>query len=378
MINESSDASARVWQAVQIFYYEDNKDDLILDCIRPLLAGFPGSTFFQRHWRQGPHLRVQFMLSAEDFAKSVRPLVESLVHAYLREHPSTVRLDGADLLQTYRILAEREQEKGPLLPLHADNSIQYMPYDRRLHVLGSPAVADLVEDFYVAGNSLVFEILEHVRRRGDRLAACIDLMVGLAHSLSPGLATGFVSYRSHAEAYIAQAARPNGTRAAFDRRYAETADAVKERVGRVVAMLDGNGRPVPFVRHLLAILEEMWKRARTLGSRGDLRVLARAPDVPWLGDAHVYSRFHTVLASDPQLRLPIFEERGAQLFRLMINLLYLLFTRLGVRPVEKYLLCHVVANAVEELYDVDAVSVLRRWKERGPEWQLLPSDSSGR
>jgi hypothetical protein len=62
----------------------------------------------------------------------------------------------------------------------------------------------------------------------------------------------------------------------------------------------------------------------------------------------------------------------------MINLLYLLFTRLGVRPVEKYLLCHVVANAVEELYDVDAVSVLRRWKERGPEWQLLPSDSSGR
>lgn len=44
---------------------------------------------------------------------------------------------------------------------------------------------------------------------------------------------------------------------------------------------------------------------------------------------------------------------------LLLNLLYLLLTRLGVRPVDRYLLAHLAANATEEQYAVDAIASLR-------------------
>lgn len=44
---------------------------------------------------------------------------------------------------------------------------------------------------------------------------------------------------------------------------------------------------------------------------------------------------------------------------LLLNLLYLELTRIGPRPVDGYLLCHLVPNAVEQSYGVDAVESLR-------------------
>ena len=46
-------------------------------------------------------------------------------------------------------------------------------------------------------------------------------------------------------------------------------------------------------------------------------------------------------------------------YRLLVNLLYLHLTRLGIRPVDRYLLAHFAANAAEQRYAVDAVSSLR-------------------
>jgi hypothetical protein len=46
-------------------------------------------------------------------------------------------------------------------------------------------------------------------------------------------------------------------------------------------------------------------------------------------------------------------------YRLLLNLLYLQLTRLGVRPAERFLLGHLIANTVEDVYGLDAATQLR-------------------
>ena len=44
-------------------------------------------------------------------------------------------------------------------------------------------------------------------------------------------------------------------------------------------------------------------------------------------------------------------------YRLMLNYTYLQLTRLGLLPAQRFLLCHLAANAAEEMYRVSAVDV---------------------
>ena len=44
--------------------------------------------------------------------------------------------------------------------------------------------------------------------------------------------------------------------------------------------------------------------------------------------------------------------------RVALNLLYLHLARIGVRPVDRFLYCHVVADAVERARGVDAVAMV--------------------
>lgn len=174
---------ACAWQSAHVYYYDEQKDALLLDCIQPLFAQARPITprlFFVRHWLRGPHLRLRFYCSSMQFAATLKPLIESTVGGYLRQHPSTTRLDEEQLKPLYATLARQEQETGPLFPLYPDNSIQYLPYDRRLQVLGSEALASLLEDFYVDTNDLAFAMLAYLRQGHSLLTLCFDLMITVA------------------------------------------------------------------------------------------------------------------------------------------------------------------------------------------------------
>src|SRR5262249_1734713 len=49
------------WHSTQIHYYDDDKDGLLLDAVRPLIddvAADVERVFFVRHWLRGPHVRL--------------------------------------------------------------------------------------------------------------------------------------------------------------------------------------------------------------------------------------------------------------------------------------------------------------------------------
>ncbi|WP_052889351.1 thiopeptide maturation pyridine synthase [Thermogemmatispora carboxidivorans] len=357
---------ACAWQSAHVYYYDEQKDALLLDCIQPLFAQARPITprlFFVRHWLRGPHLRLRFYCSSMQFAATLKPLIESTVGGYLRQHPSTTRLDEEQLKPLYATLARQEQETGPLFPLYPDNSIQYLPYDRRLQVLGSEALASLLEDFYVDTNDLAFAMLAYLRQGHSLLTLCFDLMITVAHRQGQHLARGFLSYRSHAEGFIIASSDPARTRALLESRYQQQARTLVARLRQLLAALDRAQDTFPFTLAWSQLMQRYQERAAQLITTGQID-LSLASLETGEGDSSSVRRnlaasaFHSALERDQERKQALYSDPWFQSYRLVLNLLYLHFSRLGLRPLDRFLLCHLAANAVEEALKIDAVEMV--------------------
>src|SRR5262249_20953953 len=108
------------WLSAHVAYHDTaGQDGLLLHAVRPLVTRLRGEgvpAFFLRHWRCGPHLRLNVRTGPEAFTALVRPGLDEVVGGYLRAHPSAARPDPEALLPMHRRLAEAEGEDGPLLP----------------------------------------------------------------------------------------------------------------------------------------------------------------------------------------------------------------------------------------------------------------------
>jgi hypothetical protein len=345
------------WRTVQVVYYDDDKDHLIVEAVRPLLRRLAPEVpvaYFVRHWRRGPHLRLNFRTDPTTFAQVVRPAITEVVGGYLTARPSTVDLDEQRLLPSHAILAQVEEDPGPLSPWLPDNSVHEAEYDRRTHTVGGEQAAELLADFYRATNEIAFAMAEQVLRGGQRLSPCFDLMVATAQAFTGGgVASGFVSFRSHAEAYLA-GTRATRLRAAWDRGYAERSAHLVARVGDVIATLDGTADPVPLVNDWVSALRPLHRRAEHLLASD--AVAFNDPVLPPPGDGG--SEFHQALLRGPAYTPQIRESVWFRSYRLMLNYLYLHMTRHGVRPIDRFMLCHLVANAVEERLGVTAMDLV--------------------
>lgn len=347
------------WHNVQIYYYDDERrDDLILDCVRPLFTSLaPRPSFFLRHWLRGPHLRLRFHTTADDFDRVVGPAVTEVVGGWLAAHPSTVCVDEAKLLAAHERLAKREREPGPLSPLYPDNSIQYLPCDRRIEVLGSEAAAALVEDFYVDTTEATFAMLDHIRTGTSRLNLALDLMWATARAIG-SVKKGYVSYRSHSEVKIMLAADPAGLRAFFEQQYRNRAAALRERLDQVLGTLDGARDDVPFVREWAKAMTRLRAQAEPLIADGAITLSTRGPG-EWFNDEVVaHSAFHRELAHNPAHLEMMRTSVRFHVFRVLTNCSYLHLTRLGIRPFERSLLGFLVSEAAEERFGVSAVELV--------------------
>lgn len=344
------------WHSAHVRYYALDKDALILDGIRPLLHDLQpvvDRAYLARHWRQGPHLRVNVRTEPAVWHETVRPRIERHLGAYLAEHPSTSAMDEAAELPVHRRLAQLELETGPLTPWFPDNSVQFPPYDARVAVLGNEDVAELVADFSAAGTELLIAMLDHARTgAATKELLAIDLMLAASHTVAPPLQHAFISYRSHAEGFLFASGDPAGTRARFDAHYREHRAVLTERVRRVVATLDGrtDAAPVPFVREWAQICRHHVRRAAPLADAG--RLFPPTP-APAAGDPQ-RSTFHALMLGSPRYRAEIFDAAWFHLYRLALNNTYLQINRLGLAPHERLRACHIAANAVEDVYGVSA------------------------
>lgn len=356
------------WHSIHVYYYDQNKDKLILDGIRPLFRALRGqvdAAYYTRHWRHGPHLRLNVHTTADTLADVVRPAAEEIVGGFLARHPSTRQLDPVRELPAHRRLAELEQEEGALLPWHPDNSIVTAVYDARSALIGGPETAALVADFQATVTELAFRMTEELSPQ-KRLARSFDLMIAVAQTMATrGITNGFISFRSHAEGFLCGFPEAAGLRPVWDRHYAVHRKSLARRVSTIVAAVQDADAEVPFVQEWIAVLGPSWERAQRLAS-ADALLLPIGLPIDFEAEVGAEDRvdlaevspFHQVLLANPTWEQTQ-RSRSFLQYRMMLNLTYLLMTRLGITPVERFLLCHLVANTVEDTYGVSAIELVR-------------------
>lgn len=360
-----TDTGGTRWHAAHVYYYDDHKDGLILDCIRPLfdrIAPEVDQRFFLRHWRQGPHVRLCVRTTGHAFHDVVRPEIDETVGDYLARHPSTVEVDENAMLEAHAVLSVQEREPGPLHPLHPDNCVRYEPYDDRSPVLGGEQAAQLLESFYHETSELAFDMLDHVRGGASRLTLGLDLMLATAHTQWPDIRYGFLSYRSHAESFIVAATDPRARRAALDRTYGSQAGPLRERLAAVLDELDTGRGTLPFIRSWAAVMDRFTQRAEPLIASGAVSFSAgddHGGHRSWTGHMLEHSDFHRALQGDSEFAT-MREGHRFLGFRLMLNYLYLHLNRVGIRPFERFTLCHLAANTVEEHFGISADDLVAR------------------
>lgn len=349
------------WHCFQIYYHAEDKDRLILEAIRPVarrLGDQVDSVYYLRHWLRGPHVRLYVRCAPGLLTTLVRPAVEELVGRFLVERPSTARLDPLQHLPMHRRLAELESVSGDLLPWYPDNSLH-------LTTEADPAPSEatsagLLADFYSDTTELAFRMTEDIASGGRRLAIVFDLMIATAHSLSGvGLARGGLSFRSHAEAFLHGFPEGQGLREAWDGHYRRGAATLVGRVRAVVADLEGATSAVPYVRDWLDVLRPYRDRAARLVSSGLLT--EQAPPVGAdvdIVDLTRVSPFHRELFATSAWQEQTEATEWFLSYKLVLNYTYLHLTRLGVSPVERFLLCHLAACAVEQAHGMSAVELI--------------------
>lgn len=327
--------------------------------------------YFLRHWLRGPHLRLNFRCAPDAFDSAVAPSVHRAIGEYLRTNPSTRHIDVESMRPLHERLAELESVTGPLEPWFPDNSIDVVDYEDRSAVMFTQDAVDLLHKSYLATTELAFRVLDRVRqRRASLLGIAFDLMLAWAHRVSPygHIRDGFMSYRSNAEAFLAFWPEARGQRPEWDAHYARHRDILVARVESIIAELDPlytGPRTIPLVHDLLAAVLPVRAEAEPLVA--DQRVRLPADDESFWGES-----LEPAYAVPPEERSPYWERvnkhinpnidwvvhrRSSQstLHRVLFNHMLLFLTRLGISPQQRFMLCHLTANAVEDLTGESAI-----------------------
>jgi hypothetical protein len=356
----------RQWWTVCLSYHDEKGiDDLVLDAVRPLLAEFRPdgdvtAGYYLRHWRRGPHVRLNVSTTSAGLRHDVLPAVDRHVGRFLRDRPSTARLDVAALAPEYRRLAWVEEDDGPLWPVRPDNSISVEPYESRAPVLGGDEAAEFVAAFHVASTPAAFAAAVQMRAEGRRLLTALELMAATAHAFSGvGLQRGFVSFRAHADIYLARHPGRSDVRAAWDRLYDRSGAALRERLIDLVSAPAAGGVCGEWTGALASVLN----RGYALVDAGAMFVNRVRVDREPPGEA---TEFLRALLANQDFRDRMMPTAAFRRYRLVLNMLYLHLTKLGIRPAERAMLGHLLANAVEGLYGVDAATVVADAAARVP------------
>ncbi|MFG3055914.1 thiopeptide maturation pyridine synthase [Kitasatospora sp. NPDC048239] len=364
-MTSSTATTAARWRSIQVRYYAEDKDDLILDAVRPLFrrfAGEIGRPYLTRHWRRGPHLRLNFTATEEDWQGTVLPGAQLGLAEYLLGSPSTTVLDQRAHFAAHRRMAQAQDEQGPLFPWHPDNSLQHEPYEDRLHVLGSRQLADLLDDAYAASCEQLFSALERVRGGHDsRRGIALDLMFAFARVSAPAITDGSGSYRAHVERFLTHCRNPSAVRAALEVEYRARRPALERRLTAVLDTLDGDGQ-VPFVRWWTRHTAEVRAAAEPLLESGLISLdRGGAPPVePPEGltegpsSADGSGAAVDLLLLDPACPQEVLAGVRHQSHRLAVNVLCSHLDRLGIGPRQRFVLCHLAANTVEDLFGAPA------------------------
>ncbi|XEC96272.1 lantibiotic dehydratase C-terminal domain-containing protein [Paenibacillus tarimensis] len=363
-----------MWKSIRVYYYDDNKEDLLLNGVGPIfrtLRDGYGVTrqAIRRHWKFGPHLEllIDTAQTGEDrFDRELLPFIRGGLESYLEASPSTRSIDPDAYAQISRKLGAWELEPGPYEPLYPDNSIAVGPSSDKSDVLNGQEPQKALRTFYAETAGFILEGVERTKGNEAARYSLIVQLMAVTGSLFPedGLLRGHLSYRSHVEGYVHQFRDRQAVRKQF-------ADC-NSRFGRHMLLAVRNvteytdsGMYIgadPLLRGWSAAAKRLYERAYDLSLDGRLNAstghykeiakrLGGEAVARWDEGAEngEMSDFHRrLLHAEGKERF--FQSPSFAAYRIPVNGLYALMPLFGITPHVKHLLCELISTAVERLY----------------------------
>ncbi|WP_157729510.1 lantibiotic dehydratase C-terminal domain-containing protein [Tumebacillus algifaecis] len=378
-----------MWQAIHVYYYEDQKEALLLDAIRPLLQELRTKfgverLHLRRHWKFGPHVVLQMEADHDRFTDSILPYVREALAPYLQAHPSLRTLDPAQYIQLSKTLGAWELEAGPYEPLQADNTVVELPFVRRSEVVNGVNVMTAIENFWVKALDAVLDIMED--SRGDTLKRylwMIKMMAAVAEQFpSDGILRGHLSYRSHVEGFLKQMDQKGQLLAAYKQQEEQLGGIVEETLRDVLSKMDANGVYIGEERPLRIwseSLRDLFQECYTMAKDGKLtsstdhykdlaeRIGQEAVDRWKMDDPEAgMSDFHKTLFAK-QGNEQFFQSPEFATYRMLINVFYTYLPLFGINPNYKHLLCYLLCGAVERVKGITWQELVKGFGQSGGE-----------
>jgi len=333
--------------------------------------------FVMPHWKFGPHVDLVVHADPELFHFQLYPAAKKLLEDWLQANPSQTRIDPVEYEELSRRVAVFEIEPGPYLPLLEDNTVSTVPYVRAKSVV-LPAIGQSKEQLLSDSLDLLTALYKHNEHDKDGVFLTLFAMLAAtAHTPQGGMAAGYLSLRSHADYFFAIHDVSGALRQRFDSIDAKRKEELDAIVHAVAAKTPG---ALPLAPKLQGIVSD-WMAIIHAAQERHQDIVAEHYD------ALVAQSLHTDMARQMQRDDPSeFRERiaGRQVseigevfinteagrerlrrpefltYRLTVNLYYTLLPILEVTPVQKFLLCHLVANTVERVFDQNWKQTLER------------------
>jgi hypothetical protein len=352
------------WRSYHVHY--SDVDRLIVDCAHPFLERWEGRLArrsWERHYAGGPQLRIRLCGPTSEVAAAGREL-SAWVEEFLSRNPSP-DLAGYSEERAARLL---EWEETPALAgadlRYRNNVLEEHAYPPAADVYTSREAAALMEDFRHDVLPLATRMLMDTRPRREALLRLYFLQ---ALEVAGELAGGSVSYKSHWEGF-ASCFKSLDVIERVKATYQTNRDHIQTLLDEVAGLHAGGH--IAEDRDLAE-----WQRLLTLYGRRANRILktrahitrqaadpADAARMRRQAESHFLrkSEFVSAFWANDVFLASLQHEPAFLVPRILINLLYTLVVGTGLKPIDKFALCHFAYRAAEERSHCDLTDILKR------------------
>lgn len=360
------------WCWLRAYYFEDCKDDLILNAVWPAVLEIKAAdrqvmAYFERDWIGGPNILLGFNRSYSDL---VEPLTVGTrrIRDYIDKHPSRTEISSDEFKRrTQRLAILEARDPGDVASAIQPNNTVLTDCKEPFSPLLSPgALRQSVREFLCSSSSIVVGWLELVRAgTWQRSQIGLQAMIGLAWLANPENLRSAISFRSHANGFLRFMDSTRRLGEVFSQCYTEReGEAMRRLLTESVDSLQRGAHPLPgmdrYLQLLQSTLRDMYDGIRS-GRYAALPVIQFAPPEQANPQAEINARLREIMKSDVTL----------QAWRITINLLYLMLNQLGLPASERYLACYLVSRAAEDVYGERVASISEELARSGDSSRVI-------
>lgn len=338
-----------------IYRWDARHAETLLNILTPIFHGSQHAGIaagYSTSWVRGPHVVVRLDCSSEH-AERVLSAPIAQARKLAAERTKSHGIDPNEYKDLHRRLATFEAVSGALFPWYPDGTLN-IETDREPADDGTHGA---ITKFDEATLELDLDLVRTGLDGGSISSYAFDLLVLVAHEFSSGsIRTGYVSFVSHSEAYLAPPSMSN-TRNSWEDHFQHTADQL---INRIQGLCDNNDEPGLGVSAFLGKLRETVESvdAKKILLESDEEAATRHRASSGTQDEWPESPFHSSLRENESWQTTTATSDWFAQYRLALNLTYLHLTKHGLTPHQRFMLCHHIGRSIETITGISSIELL--------------------